>query len=366
MHDDSSLFSVERTTCDSLGAAVSRTVLTQVQHALPLCERPYASLGEACGLSEGEAYCVVESLRSEGIVRRIGASFESSRLGYASTLVALAVASDEIERVAALVGEYAGVTHSYERDNRYNLWFTFIARGVLERDAELKRIVAATGCDDCLVLPARRLFKINVAFDVAETSVGGDLARAAAKPASAYAPLEPSGIVAEELDAADRALVRALQGDLAGTLRPFARAAQVASEYANRTLGETWAIDRTRSLLETGVARRFGARVRHRRMGFAGNAMGVWDVPDDKVLSAGAVLAAPLLVSHCYERPRCVTWPYNLYTMIHGYDRASCQRMASELHFNLGQEGISVRPPRLLYSTREFKKTSMRYFEEDQ
>ncbi|MFR1218144.1 MAG: radical SAM/SPASM domain-containing protein, partial [Eggerthella lenta] len=164
---------------------------------------------------------------------------------------------------------------------------------------------------------------------------------------------------------ADRALVRTLQDDLGGTLRPFALAAERASGHAGRALREAWAVERTRQLLEAGAIRRFGAMVRHRRMGFSSNAMGVWDVPDELALEAGAILSAPAGVSHCYERPRRATWPYNLYTMIHGRDRASCERVAARLHADLADAGIEVEPPRLLLSAREFKKTSMRYFEED-
>lgn len=349
-----------------LDSPLARVVLTRVQQELPVCERPYAALGAACGATEGEAFAAVEAARAAGIVRRIGASFESSRIGYASTLAALAVAPDDLDRVAALVGAHPGITHNYERDDRYNLWFTFIARGKVARDAELARIVTETGCDDLLVLPAVRLFKIKVAFDVRDgAEAAADSVAAAAAPAPVRAPLEPARVVAEPLDEADRALVRALQDDLGGTLRPFALAAERAGGHAGRALGEAWAVERTRQLLEAGAIRRFGAMVRHRRMGFSGNAMGVWDVPDELALEAGAILSAPVEVSHCYERPRRATWPYNLYTMIHGRDRASCERVAARLHADLADAGIEVEPPRLLLSAREFKKTSMRYFEED-
>ena len=194
-----------------LDSPVARRVLTRVQQELPVCERPYAALGDACGTSEEQAFAAVEAARTADIVRRIGASFESSRIGYASTLVALAVEPGDLDRVAALVGAHPGITHNYERDDRYNLWFTLIARGAEARDAELARIVAQTGCDDLLALPAIRLFKIKVAFDVRE-GAGTDEASAAA-PSSLRAPLEPARVVAEPLDDADRALVRAVSRD---------------------------------------------------------------------------------------------------------------------------------------------------------
>ena len=108
----------EATAAADLDSPLARAVLTRVQQELPVCERPYAALGAACGATEGEVFAAVEAARAAGIVRRIGASFESSRIGYASTLAALAVAPDDLDRVAALVGAHPGITHNYERDDR--------------------------------------------------------------------------------------------------------------------------------------------------------------------------------------------------------------------------------------------------------
>jgi siroheme decarboxylase len=65
-------------------------------------------------------------------------------------------------------------------------------------------------------------------------------------------------------------------------------------------------------------------------------------------------------VSHCYQRPRTPTWHGNLYTMIHGRDQRECEDVAERI-----RKATGLKPARLLYSTREFKKASMRYFEED-
>ena len=345
-----------------LDAPVSRAVLTAVQTALPVEGRPYAALGKACGTDEAGAFAVVEAARAAGIVRRIGASFDSCKLGYASALAALAVPEGELDRVAALVGAHPGVTHNYERDDRYNLWFTCIARGQEALERELAGIRREAGAGDMLVLPALRLFKVRVAFDVREGASAGDATPAAA---GAPAPAAAADVVPLDLDDADRALVRALQGDLAGDARPFALAAARASELLGRAVGEDEALERTRALVEARAVRRFGAMVRHRKMGFACNAMGVWDVPDDQAERAGVLLALPAGVSHCYQRPRRAAWPWNLYTMIHGRDRAECERVAGKLRAALAEAGIEAAPPRMLVSVREFKKTSMRYFEED-
>lgn len=345
-----------------LDAPVARAVLTAVQTALPVEEHPYAALGAACGTDEAGAFAVVKAARAAGIVRRIGASFDSYKLGYISTLAALAVPADDLDHVAALVGAHPGITHNYERDDRYNLWFTCIAHGRAALERELESIQRETGLDDLLVLPALRLFKVRVAFDVREGASAGD-----ATPHAAGAPdfIVPANTVPLDLDGVDRALVRALQGDLAGDVRPFALAAAQVSELVGRTVSEAEVLKRTRALVEARAIRRLGTMVRHRKMGFVCNAMGVWDIPDDQVEQAGVILARPASVSHCYERPRRATWPWNLYTMIHGRDRAECEQVAANLHAELAAAGITVEPPRMLVSTREFKKTSMRYFEED-
>lgn len=351
--------------CSDLGSPLERAILTRVQQHFPLCKRPYHELGERCGVSEDEAYNAVEAFRSQGIIRRIGASFESSRMGYVSTLAALAIAPHNIERAAHLVSAHTGVTHNYERNDRYNLWFTLIARNVKERDEELACIAAQTGCNDVLVLPTQRLFKIKVAFDVTVNEQPVATLSEEVSPVFASASLEPACVEAEPLSGDDRALIRVLQGDIGATMRPFAQAAKDVSGQVGHTLSEEWVIERTRELHTAGIIRRFGAMVRHRRMGFSSNAMAVWDVPDNQVLAAGAILATPTAVSHCYQRPRYANWPFNLYTMIHGRDRASCECVAAHLHAELACRGIDVPRPRLLLSTREFKKTSMRYFEEE-
>ena len=205
-----------------------------------------------------------------------------------------------------------------------------------------------------LPLPARRLFKINVAFDVTETSVGGDLARAAAKPASAYAPpsSRPTSLP-KPLDAADRALVRALQET------SLARCVPLLEPHKSRRNTRTGRLER-RGRSHAVVARKPGCPsfrrdgspsahgVRRQRDGRVGRAR-------RQVLSAGAVLATPLLVSHCYERPRCADVAYNLYTMIHGYDRASLPAHGKRTAFRPWPGRHRVRPPRLLYSRASSK-----------
>ena len=110
---------------------------------------------------------------------------------------------------------------------------------------------------------------------------------------------------------------------------------------------------------QEGTIRRFGAMVRHQRLGYTANAMSAWDVPDGRVEEVGAVFAAASEVSHCYQRPRAEGWDYNVFAMIHAATEDECAGLAAKLAARAGIEDYG-----LLFSSREFKKISMRYFVE--
>jgi DNA-binding Lrp family transcriptional regulator len=328
---------------------LDRRILTAIQGGFPIAPRPYAQLAADFGCTEAEALASVGGMRDSGIIRRVGAIFDSARLGYRSTLCAIASPPERIEKVAAVISAYPNVTHNYQREDRYNVWFTLIAPSQ-ERIAEiLGQIAAATGIDDILDLPAIRLFKIKVDFDLTGEKTG----RTDAPPATRPAETESVALTADE-----KALVRLLQDDLEVVERPFAAVAARLREHGVEA-DEAWVIDRTRTWVDIGVIRRFGAAIKHHRTGFSANAMGAWIVPEDRVEEAGAIMASFREVSHCYERPTTPTWPNNLYTMIHGRTREECVEVAERI-----REATGLPEPRLLYSTREFKKTSMRYLAE--
>ena len=150
----------------------------------------------------------------------------------------------------------------------------------------------------------------------------------------------------------DKAIIRELQDGLPLVSRPFL---QLAGKLG---LVEDELIERIKKMIDQGLIRRFGAAVRHQDLGFVANAMVVWDVPDELVMEVGGIMAGFEEVSHCYQRPRRPGWPYNLFTMVHGQTKESCERAAGRLAGAAGVESY-----RLLYSTAELKKSTMRYFE---
>lgn len=137
-----------------------------MQADFPLEPRPFAVLGHRLGLTEIQALQRVSRLKQEGIIRRLGASFDPRALGYVSTLVACVVPQDKVQEFARVVNAYPEVTHNYQRDHRYNVWFTLIAPSRADIQRLLGEIQARTGLSEMYSLEAERVFKIDVRFDL--------------------------------------------------------------------------------------------------------------------------------------------------------------------------------------------------------
>jgi DNA-binding Lrp family transcriptional regulator len=149
----------------------------------------------------------------------------------------------------------------------------------------------------------------------------------------------------------EKTLIGELTGDLEIGPQPFLPVAERLGLTHRRLL------HMTRRLVRDGVIRRFGATLRHRNSGFEANAMAVWRVPADRIENIGRTMAAFREVTHCYHRKPHADWPYNLYTMIHAATEDRCREVAQTLSRSVGLDDYQ-----LLFSHRELKKTTMRYF----
>lgn len=145
---------------------VDRRILNRIQSNFPITPRPFQSIGEDLGLSEDEVLERIQSLKSQKIIRRIGGNFVPEKVGFVSTLCAASVPEERIDQFAETVNRYPGVTHNYQRDNKYNIWFTFIAESMTVIEENLKEISRKTGITDILNLPATKVFKIRAQFKV--------------------------------------------------------------------------------------------------------------------------------------------------------------------------------------------------------
>jgi siroheme decarboxylase len=145
---------------------LDRKILNSIQSDFPIAVRPYEELGKQLDLSEGEVFLRIKRLKEEGVIRRIGGNFHSGKLDFTSTLCAAKVPDEKLKQFVEVVNRYPGVTHNYLRNHEYNVWFTFIAPSMGAIEAALEEISGITGVKEVHSLPALRMFKIRVDFQV--------------------------------------------------------------------------------------------------------------------------------------------------------------------------------------------------------
>ena len=143
---------------------IDKKILNIIQTGFPIEANPYAIVGEQVGLSEDEAFKRIMKLKEDGVIRRIGATFDSRKLHFTSTLCALKCPPEKLEDVAKIVSSFPQVTHNYERAHAYNLWFTVIAESEERLQAILSEISERGGVDKVRSMPAKKLIKIKVDF----------------------------------------------------------------------------------------------------------------------------------------------------------------------------------------------------------
>lgn len=156
------------------------------------------------------------------------------------------------------------------------------------------------------------------------------------------------------MDALDKKIIKVVQGVFPLVKEPY-------KEFAERIgISHAELLERLKRYKRAGQIRKMGAVLRHRQVGFSANVLCAWVVPEERLEEVGTLMAANTSVSHCYDRSTTLEWPYNVYTMIHGHSRAECDEIAELLAV---QNHLTEKT--MLYSVKEWKKTSMLYFSEE-
>ena len=145
---------------------IDRKILNKIQSDFPITKHPFLNIAGQLHISESDVIDRIERMKNSGTIRRIGGNFHSSKLGFASTLCAAKVPKNKLDIFVKEVNSFKGVTHNYIRANSYNVWFTFIAEDMDTIERSLKSLSEATGVDDIVNLPAQKIFKIKVDFDI--------------------------------------------------------------------------------------------------------------------------------------------------------------------------------------------------------
>lgn len=325
--------------------ALDQELLNQVQADFPVEHAPFATLGERLGISEQEAIERTQRLRDRQVIRQISAIFDTRSLGYSSTLVAMRFAPEKLERGAAIINEHPGVSHNYRRNHEFNLWFTLATPPGGDIDATLQKLHELSGAEVTRKLQTLKLFKIGVKLDMTGTK---DVTR---QEDPDYTGIQRDFALTSPLTERDVAVIRAVQDDIPLVPHPFEECART------QGLSEAELFDGMADLQRRGHLRRVAAILHHRRAGYAANAMAVWAVPEERAEELGRQMADFASVSHCYQRPVYPDWRFNLFSMIHGRKVGDCEKVVEAIREATGIEDYAV-----LYSTKEYKKTRVRYF----
>jgi DNA-binding Lrp family transcriptional regulator len=335
------------------GAAVplddlDKRLLNLMQGSFPIAPRPYQHVATQAAVTEAEVLARVQRLLEERIIRQVTPIYDTRALGYSSMLVAAKVDAENPWRAANIINEHPGVSHNYLRNHEFNIWFTIATEpdSQLGLEETLTRLGELAGAQSIRQLPTLKLFKIRMDLEMEQ---GTDtLAQPAAQ---AVAPVETTP---QPYDEFDRRVIRATQGRMPVIPEPYAPAA------ARLGIPQEQLLAHMEGMVERRLLRRVAAILFHRRAGFSANGMGVWKVPDDRVMELGMQMAQFRGISHCYERPTYADWPYSVFTMAHGRSKDECDAILDSI---AQQTGISERAT--LYSSTEFKKIRLLYFTDD-
>ena len=145
---------------------MDRRIIKELQENFPLEINPYEVIADNLGMSVDQLWQRILALAESGVIRRMGFSIDSRKIGYSSTLAAVRVSQDSIDEASELISEYPQITHSYLREDDFNIWFTVIADGrdrVLVILEEIRDKLNLTE-DDVMDLPVEKLFKLDARF----------------------------------------------------------------------------------------------------------------------------------------------------------------------------------------------------------
>ena len=335
---------------------IDRKLLNKIQSPFPLVDRPFQQLGEDVGISEQEVLDRLTELKRTNVLRQISAIFDTRRLGFKTTLVAMAYEPKKLHKAALEINKHPGVSHNYAREGSYyNLWFTLAVPPDHDLEATARYMSRKTEALEQRIMPTKRFFKIGVNFDMVKKKGSSfNFSPDNIKSGGYDKEAADSWNTAVPITETEKDAIRGMQEDLHLVPRPFDQIAQ----GLGMTTSDFFAV--AKDFQDRRIMRRYSAVLHHRRSGFKANAMIVWKVPEERAEEVGILMAGHDAVTHCYERPTFPDWPYTHFTMVHATTPEGCEEINNEI-----SEATGITERMVLYSTREYKKTRVRYFVPD-
>lgn len=148
----------------------------------------------------------------------------------------------------------------------------------------------------------------------------------------------------------DKEILLAVQDGIPLVLEPFTEASEALG------ISQEDLVERLKEMREDGTIRRFAPNINQRKIGITANAVIIWRVLEEDMPRVVEIMLGYNEISHCYQRVTVPgKWEYNLYIVVHDYDRESVSQFVKRLSEETGVEDYQV-----LYSRRQFKRTSSR------
>ena len=238
-------------------------ILYRIQKSFPLVKRPFEEIAKELNISENEVIEILQKEKENKIIRQTSAIFDTKKLGYTSSLVAFEIAQDDIDEAVIILNSHPGISHNYERNHKYNIWFTLAiapnSKSTLEDTIAI--LAKLTNAKDYIILPTLKLFKISVKLDTTNQ----------AEKKEKVARTDFKGM---ELNDYHYNIIKEAQNDIEITQEPFKKII----EKLDISYDEFFAV--LNEFQETGVMRRFASILNHRHAGFGANAMVAWDIEE--------------------------------------------------------------------------------------
>lgn len=321
-------------------SSLDRQLINRFQGGVDLSDRPFKQMARIVDSDESEVMDAVQRLLDDGWISRFGPLYNAERLGGSLALAAMAVPEAVFDEVVEQVNALPEVAHNYRRDHWLNMWF------VLATDSSdsMAKIISHIEQETSLrvyAFPKQEEFYLGLWFEIGEDGCFTTRSIPAGSSCGSH-----------HLDELDRRIISETQGGLPVSHDPCEQVAERIGCWPSEM------VKRMNGMQEKGVIRRTGLVPNHYRLGFRGNGMTVWNIPDEQLREAGQRLGSLDYVSHCYSRPRHLPdWPYNLFAMVHGRDRDDVKEKLIEMGrvlkpFHQGHE--------VLFSSAVLKKTGMR------
>lgn len=327
-------------------ADLRSSVLVALESGVPFVARPFAAVARALGLEESEVLAIARELRTDRTFKVLGAVFEPAFLGYRGKLAAVSVTEEEAEDVAQALAAQGSVTHVFERDDRYNVWFVVAAEGEDRLRAVTAAAVGAVGAQDAISLTDERVVKLTIDFS--------------SRVSAAIAPATLGKMLAVALSREDRALARLLLADVPLTERPFLVLASTLVE-CGYDVDEQWVLERVGEWAAAGALARVAAVTAAHRTALPVATLVLWPFTEggSHASTASAALAADPAVTHCYRVPPALVTRPTVATLVHAASRGDAEDAIARLR---GIPGLDA--PRVAYGVREVKRAPLRYFAE--